>query len=121
MNDAGWDVNHRPGADGLLLSIKKYSPPSLEHVVELGRALVIVEPGPIDIHGMGPGRYVLVAFAQEAVAEPAGTLFAWRFVLMADYEIPWNGGHVVISHEDIGCRRTQFVDSEIPGECGPVG
>ena len=40
---------------------------------------------------------------------------------MADYEIPWNGGRAVISHEDIGCRRTQFVDSEIPGERGLVG
>ncbi len=52
VNDAGWDVNQRALGNGLFHAIKHDQPFAFQNIVQLGRSLVVVLPGTVDIHGM---------------------------------------------------------------------
>lgn len=88
MDDAWRDMNERSLGNGMLNAIEEDATAPLENVVKLGRTLVVMEFGSIDIHRMGPSRRrqrgVLVA--DETVTPAAGTTLAGSVALMANQD-----------------------------------
>ena len=55
MDDAWGNVDEGAWRDGLLNAIQQHRAAAGEDVVELGGAFVVMQLGPINVHGMCPG------------------------------------------------------------------
>ena len=84
MNHARGDVNDGSLAYGMLHAVEAYGPLAIQNVVQLRAALVVVLPGAVDIHGMGPGRDVVILAADEKIPPPAGGAFARGLAFVPD-------------------------------------
>ena len=86
VDDAGWDVDEAAFLDGVLLTVQGDAAFSIEDVVELCGAFVVVGACAVDIHGMRPGGGVQgdVFMADEAVSPAAGAAFSGGVSFMPD-------------------------------------
>ena len=75
VHHAGRDVHHAALAHRAFLPVEHHRAFALEHVVQLGRDLVVVRLGPIDINRMGPRSDVLVTPTEQAIAVAACAAF----------------------------------------------
>ena len=70
----------------MLHAIQQHRAAAREDIVELGGAFVVMQFGPIDVHGMRPGgrgeRRVFVT--DKAIPPAAGAALSWRVAFMTD-------------------------------------
>ena len=76
MNDSRWNVDHRSGPDILLLAIEDHFAFAGQDVVKLGGDFVVVRFCTIDIDRVSPGRDILIALTEQAVAASDLSLLA---------------------------------------------
>ena len=78
VDDTGRNVNERTFCDGLFDSVEDDATLALEDVVELGGAEMVMEPRPVNIHRVGPGRWGEsgIFMTDEPVPPAAGTALA---------------------------------------------
>jgi hypothetical protein len=84
VNDARGDLYDRALADRVLHAVEQDAALAIQHIVQLGGALVVMEPGAVNVHGMDPGSDVLVLSADKEMAPAAGAAFTRRLALVAD-------------------------------------
>src|SRR5262249_1065928 len=92
VHHSGRDVDQSSLGHGLLSSVQKDDTVSLQNIVKLGGALVIVELRSVDVHGMRPRhrsqRRILAT--DESIAPAAGTSLTLRVPFVTNQE--WAGG-----------------------------
>jgi hypothetical protein len=85
VDNAGRNMNEGPLRDLMFDAIELHRSSTIEDVVKLGRLLVVVGFGAVNIDRMSPGGGVglFVLTTDEPVAPSAGTFFTWGLSLMA--------------------------------------
>ena len=101
VNDAGRNVNERAFCDRLFDSVEDDASLSLEHVIELGGAEMVMEPRPVNIDGVGPGRggEVGIFVTDEPVPPDSGTALARGMALVTHEDGNGGTGGERIVHE----------------------
>jgi len=84
VNDPRRDVDHGAFTHRMFLAIQDNGAFSIKHVIQFCGSPMEMFTRPIDVHGMRPGRNVLIFAADKAVAPAAGTAFAGNFAFVAD-------------------------------------
>ena len=84
MDDSGGDVDQRSLAHGLRNTVEQDCPLSVEDVIQLCRATVIMLASAVDIHGMGPGGNARILAADQPVPPAAGASLAGDLAFVSD-------------------------------------